>query len=136
MTTPENQQDAQFEANYEAFIAGVRQSGQVWGLCDENDEWALCPSALYEETDVVPFWSEELAAKAHCIDEWSHYQPRAISLDEFLGDWLPGMHEDDVLVGPNWDDELEGLEVEPADIAAELDDNWDAQDAEGDDGKQ
>ena len=41
-------------------------------------------------------------------------------ISRFLEDWLPGMHEDNVMVGPNWDRELTGLEVEPADIAAHL----------------
>ena len=34
--------------------------------------------------------------------------------------WLAGMSEDGVLVGTNWDAELEGLEVEPSDLAEEL----------------
>ncbi|MEN9433675.1 MAG: hypothetical protein RLZZ422_1264 [Pseudomonadota bacterium] len=114
--------EVDFEAAYDAFIAEVKQTGQVWGL-NSDDGWATCPSAFFEETDVIPFWSNEAAAKLHCTEEWSHYQPEAISLNEFLTDWLPGMHEDDIMVGPNWDEELEGLEIEPQDLAAELDDS-------------
>lgn len=112
--------EVDFEAAYDAFIAEVKQTGQVWGL-NSDEGWATCPSAFFEETDVIPFWSSEAAARAHCTDEWSQYQPEAISLEEFTSDWLPGMHEDDLLIGPNWDDELEGLEIEPQDLAAELD---------------
>ncbi len=115
-----NKQNSDFEARYDAFIAGVLKTGKVWGLCDAEDNWAVCPSAVYEETDVLPFWSDEIVARALCSDEWAIYQPKVIALEEFLNDWLPGMHEDDVLVGPNWDAELEGLELEPADVAQEL----------------
>jgi len=117
-----SEQEAQYEANYQAFIDEVKQSKQVWGLTtrDEEDAWAICPSALYEETDVMPFWSTEKLADAHCIDDWQIYRPAAIALEEFLQDWLPGLHEDDSLVGTNWDMELAGLEVEPADLAEEL----------------
>ncbi|WP_020558565.1 DUF2750 domain-containing protein [Thiofilum flexile] len=115
----EKDTEVDFEAAYDAFIVDVKQNGQVWGLNSE-DGWATCPSAFFEETDVIPFWSTEAAARGHCSEEWSGYQPEAISLEEFVTDWLPGMHEDDLLIGPNWDEELEGLEIEPQDLAAEL----------------
>lgn len=44
----------------------------------------------------------------------------ALSLDEFLEDWLPGMHEDVYLVGVNWNQDLEGLEIEPLDLLEEI----------------
>ena len=114
-----------FEAVYDAFIATIRQSEVVWGLFSEKtDGWATCPSAAYEDTDVLPFWSDAALAQALCTDEWAVYQPQQIPLEEFINDWLPGMHEDDALVGPDWTADLEGLELEPADVAAEL--NWEA----------
>jgi hypothetical protein len=116
-----NQTLTPFELAYDQFIADIQQTGQVWGLFNAAQEsWAVCPSEAYEDTDVLPFWSDRSAAGALCSDEWSVYAPRAIPLEEFINDWLPGMHEDDAMVGPNWDAELEGLEVEPADVAAEL----------------
>ena len=113
--------DTDFEAVYDVFIAAIQQSGEVWGLYSESDGgWAICPSASYEDTDVLPFWSSEALAQALCSAEWKIYQPTVIPLEEFINDWLPGMHEDDALVGPDWTPELEGLELEPADVAAEL----------------
>ena len=110
-----------FEAAYDAFIVTIRESGQVWGLFSQKIEgWATCPSAAYEDTDVLPFWSTEALAQTLCTQEWAVYQPQLIPLEEFVNDWLPGMHEDDALVGPDWSVELEGLEIEPADVAAEL----------------
>lgn len=116
-----NKPDTDFEAVYDAFIATIRKTGQVWGLCGNSAEgWATCPSAAYEETDVLPFWSRESLAQALCTEEWAIYTPTLIPLEEFVHDWLPGMHEDDALVGPDWSVDLEGLELEPADVAAEL----------------
>jgi hypothetical protein len=50
----------------------------------------------------------------------STYAPASIPLDTFLARWLPGMREDLVLVGPNWDAHLCGLEVEPQEITQKL----------------
>lgn len=107
------------DSNIETFVEQALQQGQVWGLYGE-DGWALCDSIEYEDTDVFPFWSSEQAAKAMCTDEWSVYKPRAISLEDFLSEWLPGMHEDNAMVGTDWDAELTGGEVEPAELAKAL----------------
>ena len=107
------------EANYELFLSQVQQTGQIWGLYGE-DGWAICPSIEFEDTEVFPFWSDERYAAALCTDEWEGYEPRSISLEDFLSEWLPGIHEDNAMVGPNWDTEMTGLEIEPADVAAEL----------------
>ena len=116
-----NDNETDFEAVYDSFIAAVQQFAEVWGLHSEKDGgWAICPSAEYEDTDVLPFWSSAELAQKLCTDEWKIYQPSSIPLEEFVNDWLPGMHEDDALVGPDWTVELDGLELEPADVAAEL----------------
>ncbi len=107
------------QENHQRFLDEARQSGTVWGLANE-DGWAVCPSIEFEETDVFPFWSQERFAKALCVDEWSVYQAKSISVEDFLIEWLPGMHEDNALVGTNWDEELSGMEVEPADLAKSL----------------
>lgn len=107
------------EANYDLFISRIQETGMVWGL-QAKDGWAVCPSLEFEKTDVFPFWSEEADAKIHCNEDWAIYTPASITLEEFVENWLPGMHEDEVMVGPNWDAEMSGLEVEPADIAERL----------------
>ncbi len=107
------------EANYDLFIDQIQQTGQVWGL-KADDGWAVCPSLEFEKTDVFPFWSSEADAKSHCSDDWDIYTPAALTLEDFVVNWLPGMHEDEVMVGPNWNSELSGVEVEPADVAERL----------------
>lgn len=117
MTEPLSDNDTE---NFDRFIIEAMTQGCVWGL-QGPDGWALCESEKYEGTDVMPFWSQEDFARLHCADDWQAYQPVAIELGEFLEDWLPGMHEDVVLVGVNWDEELEGVEIEPLDLLEEFD---------------
>tara|TARA_R110002072_G_scaffold271208_1_gene431150 strand:- start:9001 stop:9384 length:384 start_codon:yes stop_codon:yes gene_type:complete len=105
--------------NYQLFLDQVQQTELIWGLYSE-DGWALCPSVEFEETEVFPFWSDERYAAALCTEEWSVYTPKSISMEDFMTDWLPGIHEDNAMVGLNWDIEMSGIEVEPADLAKAL----------------
>jgi len=107
------------EANYDLFIDEIRKTGKIWGL-KSGDGWAVCPSLEFEQTDVFPFWSNQADAEVHCSDDWAIYTPAVIELEDFIENWLPGMHEDEVMAGPNWDADMSGLEVEPADIAERL----------------
>jgi hypothetical protein len=107
------------QANHDLFVSRVRETRLVWGL--KSDEgWAICESNEFEDTDVYPFWSEESDAAVHCTEDWAGFAPASLDLDLFIDTWLAGMDEDGVLVGTNWDSELTGLEVEPADLAEEL----------------
>ena len=108
------------EENFDRFIVECLETGCVWGL-EGPEGWALCPSEQYNETEVIPFWSQREFAQALCDGEWSVYKPIPISLEEFIDDWLPGMHDDVFLVGVNWDEELDGIEIEPLDLIEEFD---------------
>ena len=107
------------EDAYHRFITRALETGEVWGLCRDAD-WAYCASSEYEETEVLVFWSERAAAQQHVQGEWGQHKATAIALEEFIENWLHGMKEDGVLVGPNWGTCLEGLEVEPDQMAEDL----------------
>ncbi len=107
------------EENYDRFIVESLELGCVWGL-EGPEGWALCPSEKYDDSDVMPFWSQQAFANVHCRDEWKDYKPVAIDVMEFLEDWLQGMHDDAALVGINWDAEMEGQECEPLDLLEEM----------------
>lgn len=97
------------------FVAASSATGVIWGLhCD--DGWVICDSAIYEETDVMPFWSSQEAAALHCIDQWADFEPVAITLDEFVERWLVDLADDAVMLGPDWGADLSGEEVEPSDL--------------------
>lgn len=105
---------------YDQFIHDALATGCVWGL-ESDDGWALCPSSGNDEIEVMPLWSQPELAKVHCQQEWATYRPVPISLEELLDEWLPGMHEDVVLVGIDWDQQLDGEEVEPLDLLEDFD---------------
>ena len=107
------------DANCRRFIEHIQESGQVWSL-SSDDGWVVVDSTEYEDSEVMPFWSDESYAVQHCVDQWAHFKPTAITLDDFVDDWLTGMAEEGVLVGPNWNGELEGLELEPDEILQRL----------------
>lgn len=111
-----------FDQNYVKFLSDAVATGCVWGL--ENDEgFALCQSITNENLDVMPLWSQPEYAEAHADGEWKNYRVVPIALEELLDDWLPGMHEDLTLVGPNWNSDLEGDEVEPLDLLEDFEES-------------
>ena len=111
--------ESPIESRYQSFIRTVIERDEVWGL--EGDEGlALSTSHENEETDVIPYWSEEALAKALAVDDWAAFQPVAMPLVEFLEHWLTGMHNDEMLAGTNWDKDLSGKEVEPLVLALDI----------------
>ena len=111
---------ADFQENFDRLIVESLENGCVWGLKDKDDNWALVDSDQVSGIDVIPFWSNQQLAEMHCTDQWAIYEPVAIAMEEFLDDWLIGMHEDVIRVGVNWNQDLEGQEVEPLDLLAEF----------------
>ena len=109
------------DENYERFLAEAESTGCVWGL-EGPDGWALCQSNINEELDVLPLWSQPEYAEIHRVDEWQDFKVVPISLEELLDDWLVGLHEDVTMIGPNWNGEMEGDEIEPLDLLAEFED--------------
>lgn len=107
------------EQNYDRFIVESLDQGCVWGL-EGPDGWALCPSEKYDNTDVMPFWSQKEFAELHLVEEWADYKVVPVSTEEFIEEWLPGMHEDVYFVGVNWDSDMEGMECEPLDLLDDL----------------
>lgn len=104
------------QANLELFIEQTQETKFVWGLKNE-DGWLACDSTEFEESEVMPFWSNEADAKMHNVEEWADFEVLHIPLDIFVEDWLITLAEDGVLIGTNWNDQLEGVEIEPADLA-------------------
>jgi hypothetical protein len=113
-------------ANHRRFIERVIASGEVWGL-ESSNGWAVCDSVADDEgaeaepvQGAVPLWSDRAHAQRAAQGEWEHFVPSAIPLDEFIDHWLKGMHEDDVLVGTDWDAPGCGVEIEALELAQEL----------------
>lgn len=106
------------EEAHSRFIAEVVAAERVWGLSTE-DGFLACESDETEERAVLPFWSgAEEAGTAQPGIEKSEVD--SVELFDFLFRWLPGMEDDDVLVGTNWTADLEGKEVEPISLQDEI----------------
>ena len=103
------------------FIQKSCEQGFVWGLVDKNEEWALVESTKYDDTFVMPFWSNNKIPETVCVGEWCDYEPKKILMEIFLDDWLVGMHNDVFLAGIDWSDTLDGLEYEPLDLLEHFD---------------
>ncbi|MDX1320943.1 MAG: DUF2750 domain-containing protein [Oceanospirillum sp.] len=105
--------------NHSLFIEEIRFNGELWGI-ESEDGWVVVDSQEFEETDVIPFWSDKEDAEAHCVEEWADYQVSKVEIEDFVQEWLPELDADGVLVGSNWNAELEGLEIEPLQLAEAL----------------
>ena len=108
------------QENLDRMVVESLENGCVWGLQDTAENWALVGSTDNDSIDVIPFWSNQQFAEALCTGEWDIYTPVAIEMEEFLDDWLPGMHSDVLMVGVNWTADLEGQEMEPLDLLEEF----------------
>ncbi|PJC87924.1 DUF2750 domain-containing protein [Vibrio sp. HA2012] len=105
------------QANLELFVTETKKNQLVWGLRNEEDGWLACDSAEFEETEVMPFWSSREDAEVHNVEEWEDFDVVEIPLDIFVEDWMITLNEDGVLIGTNWNADLEGKEVEPSELA-------------------
>ncbi len=100
------------------FMAQVKETQEVWALQDKTSEgWVIVDSVNYENTDVMPLWSSAELAREHCTDEWQDYVPKAISVSDWLEFWMEDLAEDNVVIGVEWRDGGEYLEVELAEFS-------------------
>ncbi|WP_441257548.1 DUF2750 domain-containing protein [Vibrio sp. Vf1514] len=104
------------QANLELFIKESQENNLVWGLRNEEG-WLSCESTEFEESEVMPFWSSKEDAQFHNVEEWADFEVLEIPLDIFVEDWLITLDEDGVLVGINWNENLDGKELEPSELA-------------------
>ncbi|MUI55942.1 DUF2750 domain-containing protein [Aliivibrio fischeri] len=104
------------QANLELFISETKETQLVWSLYNE-DGWISVESTEFENSEVMPFWSNKEDAAFHNVEEWADFEVTEIPLDIFVEDWLITLSEDGVLVGTNWNQQLEGKEVEASDLA-------------------
>lgn len=103
------------------FFADVKPNQQVWGLQDKTGEdWVVCDSVNFENTDAMPLWSTEALAKVHCSEEWKDFKPTAISISDLLEFWIEDLNEDNVILGLNWESEGECAELELNDFTQSI----------------
>jgi hypothetical protein len=100
------------------FLNQVKITQTVWALQDKASEgWVVLDSINFEEAEVMPLWSTAELAQQHCIEEWADYVPTAISVADWLEFWVEDLAEDKVMIGVNWLNEDEYVELELADFS-------------------
>jgi hypothetical protein len=110
---------ADCKADAQRFAKRVAEHEVVWYLnsdegtvvCESNDE-----EADGEPMTVMLFFSDEAYARRCQRKHFEDCEVQSITLFDFLFRWLPGMSQDRVLVGPNWTQDLIGLEFDPFDL--------------------
>lgn len=80
---------------FEHFIKVVADQQVVWGLYQNG--WAL--AAADDGETVFPLWPAKEYAEVCASGEWSGYEPRPITLSDFLEKLLPKLRIDGVLPG-------------------------------------
>ena len=95
------------------FLVTVKASQTLWALKEpESDDFVVLDSINFENTEVMPLWSSAELAKSHCVDEWKSYQPSAISIAEWMEFWIEDLNEDGVIIGLNWPEDDDCVEIE------------------------
>ena len=107
--------------HFSTFLAEAKLSQTFWALQDKTSEgWVILDSINFENTDVMPLWSNNALATSHCIDEWQDYIPVQISVADWLEFWVEDLAQDNIVIGVNWQGEDEYLELELADFSQKL----------------
>ena len=104
------------------FLETVRANQSFWALQDKNGEdWVVLDSTQFEETDVLPVWSSQEAALAHCTEDWAEFEAAEITLADWLEFWVEDLAQDNIVIGVNWEvDSEELVELELADFSQQL----------------
>ena len=100
------------------FLTQAKTSQSLWALQDKDSEdWVVLDSPNFENAEVMPVWSSKALADVHCIQEWQDFVPSEISLADWLDYWVEDLQDDDVVVGVNWAEEGDIVELEVADFS-------------------
>ena len=100
------------------FLSQAKTSQSLWALQDKDSEdWVVLDSPNFENAEVMPVWSSKALADVHCIQEWQDFVPSEISLADWLDYWVEDLQDDDVVVGVNWAEEGDIVELEVADFS-------------------
>jgi hypothetical protein len=91
--------DREFEAllarsepeRYEYLIKKAADTEHLWSLWTPAG-WAL--SGHEEHKEMIPVWPHERFAAACATAAWQGYEPRSISIRDWLEKWIPGMLRD------------------------------------------
>lgn len=81
------------------FIDEIIESGKIWTI--ESDLGV--PITNCDTQDSMNFWASKLLAQEviNCIAVYRDYEPLEITLQDFIGQWIPNLKKDGLLIGAN-----------------------------------
>ena len=82
------------DQRYDYFIRKVVELKQLWGLASDEG-WVILPE---EGEEQFPVWPHAELATQWSIGEFADCKPQAITLEDWLTKWSPGMVNDNLLV--------------------------------------
>ncbi|GJO52523.1 DUF2750 domain-containing protein [Mycobacterium marinum] len=117
--------NADLQARYHRFVERVRTSGELWVLIGPEARGAWVESNHYvtEDDEPIPVhlvYSAAAYARQHATGAWAAYEPAALEVDQFLAGPLQHMHQSGEMLGPDYNADLAGVEIEPIDLARAL----------------
>jgi len=104
----------------DAFTLEAHAAKAVWAIRDAH---GFPTSTNASGETAMPFWSTESRARliVENVTAYRDFEPIRLELESFLGQWLPGLERDGLLVGLNWSGErATGYDMHPADVRARL----------------
>ncbi|MEV6598304.1 DUF2750 domain-containing protein [Actinoplanes sp. NPDC051346] len=106
-------------AHAAAFRREVPREGRVWSIRDS--EGFPAPAGT-DGARAMPFWSKRSRAVrvVGAVAAYRGFEVVEISLTDWLGNWLPGLRGDELLVGVNW----AGARATGQDVAPETAGGW------------
>lgn len=102
---------------YSYWIKKIADSEQVWSLWQPAG-WALAVDTSGRQ--LVPVWPHQSMAQLCAVEQWQGYDPRSISLDDWLERWIPGMLVDHRLVAAFPTPNNQGISVDPQRVREDL----------------
>ncbi len=105
--------------NKNIFIKRIVESETIFYLSKDGGV-ANSVSNDDDECIILMFWSDKAYAKRVQANGFASYEISEIMLFDFLYRWLPGMTNDNVLAGVNWNQELCGRELDPFELREEI----------------
>lgn len=104
------------EDRFDYFVEAVIDSGRVWTL--GRDEGTVLMS--FEGEDCLPVWPHPDFAEQWISGDWSDCRPLSIDMPAWLERWLPGLHEDGVVLAVFPSTEEEGMVIAPEELKQTL----------------
>lgn len=106
--------------NATAFYKEASKTGSVWAIRDKR---GIPTPTNADGEHAIPFWSTRERAINFLakVEVYNNFTPLEIPWDIFVNSWVPGLTNDDLLVGLNWTGgNADGYETTPEELLGHI----------------